>query len=281
MKKTILSFVFLLIIVSVNAQETTNDSIKLWTKKGNISLLFNQTAFNNKWLGGGTSNLAGNFGLNYDFNYKKGDIVWDNKFIAAYGLTKVKGSQTSKTDDRLELNSLLGKKAKGDWYYSLFFNFKTQMDVGYDKDGNTISHFFSPAYFQLGPGMLWKKSNHLSVNFSPATAKLIIVHPHFTDLSTSFGVLQGDSSRFEFGASISGYYKFIVMANISIENRINLYSNYLDQPQNVDIDYQMNILMRINKYVSANLALQGIYDDNTIKALQVREVFGLSANYGF
>jgi hypothetical protein len=281
MKKTVLSFVFLLVLVSVNAQETSNDTIKLWTKKGNISLLFNQTAFNDKWLGGGTSNLAGNFGLNYDFNYKKGDVIWDNKFIVAYGLAKVKGSKISKTDDRLELNSLWGKKAKGDWYYSLFFNFKTQMDAGYDKDGATISHFFSPAYFQLGPGMLWKKSNNLSVNFSPATAKLIIVHPHFTDFGPSFGVLQGDSSRFEFGASISGYYKFNVMTNISIENRLNLYSNYLDQPQNVDIDYQMNILMRINKYVSANLALQGIYDDNTIKALQVREVFGLSANYGF
>jgi hypothetical protein len=281
MKKTVLSFVFLLVLVSVNAQETSNDTIKLWTKKGNISLLFNQTAFNDKWLGGGTSNLAGNFGLNYDFNYKKGDVIWDNKFIVAYGLAKVKGSKISKTDDRLELNSLWGKKAKGDWYYSLFFNFKTQMDVGHDKDGATISHFFSPAYFQLGPGMLWKKSNNLSVNFSPATAKLIIVHPHFTDFGPSFGVLQGDSSRFEFGASISGYYKFNVMTNISIENRLNLYSNYLDQPQNVDIDYQMNILMRINKYVSANLALQGIYDDNTIKALQVREVFGLSANYGF
>jgi hypothetical protein len=40
---------------------------------------------------GGTSNIAGNFSLNYDFNYKKGEVVWDNKFIAAYGLTKIKG----------------------------------------------------------------------------------------------------------------------------------------------------------------------------------------------
>jgi hypothetical protein len=281
MKKTVLSFVFLLVLVSANAQETANDTIKLWTKKGNISLLFNQTAFNDKWLGGGTSNLAGNFGLNYDFNYKKGDVVSDNKIIAAYGLTKIKGSKTSKTDDRLELNSLWGKKAKGDWYYSMFFNFKTQMDVGHDKDRNNISHFFSPAYFQLGPGMLWKKSDNLSVNFSPATAKLIVVHPHFTEFGPSFGVLQGDSSRFEFGASISGYYKFNVMTNVSVENRLNLYSNYLDNPQNVDIDYQMNIFLKINKYLSANVAVQAIYDDNSIQAVQVREVFGLGVNYGF
>lgn len=281
MKKIVISLAFILVVISSKAQETSKDTIKFWTKEGNVSLLFNQTAFNTKWLGGGTSNLAGNFGLNYDFNYKKEDIVWDNKFIAAYGLSKIKGAKTIKTDDRLELNSLWGKKTKGDWYYSLFFNFKTQMDTGYDKDGINISHFFSPAYIQFGPGMLWKKSNDLSVNFSPATAKFILVHRHFTDFGSSFGVLQGDSSRFEFGASISGYYKLHLMTNVSLENRLNLYSNYLDKPQNVDIDYQMNVVMRINKYLSTNLALQAIYDDNTIKAVQIREVFGLGINFGF
>ena len=282
MKKIAFSFVFFFVLISVSAQETAKDTTKLWTKKGNISLLFNQSAYNKQWLGGGTSNIAGNFGLNYDFNYKKEDIVWDNKFILAYGLTKIKGDEkTAKTDDRLELNSLWGKKAKGQWYYSMFFNFKTQMDTGLDKNDEKISHFFSPAYFQLGPGMLWKKSNNLSVNFSPATAKLIIVHPHFTEFGPSFGVLQGDSSRFEFGASISAYYKFNIMTNVSVENRLNLYSNYLDNPQNVDVDYQMNVIMKINKYLSANVAVQAIYDDNSVQAVQVREVFGLGVNYGF
>lgn len=284
MKKIAFSLVLLFAIISIRAQEleTSKDTTKLWTKKGNISLLFNQSSYNKQWLGGGTSNIAGNFGLNYDFNYKKEDIVWDNKFILAYGLTKIKGDEkTAKTDDRLELNSLWGKKAKGQWYYSMFFNFKTQMDTGLDKNDGKISHFFSPAYFQLGPGMLWKKSNNLSVNFSPATAKLIIVHPHFTELGPSFGVLQGDSTRFEFGASISAYYKFNIMTNVSIENRLNLYSNYLDNPQNIDVDYQMNVLLKINKYLSANVAVQAIYDDNSVQAVQIREVFGLGVNYGF
>ncbi|HRL72519.1 MAG TPA: DUF3078 domain-containing protein [Flavobacterium sp.] len=282
MKKMTFSLVFFFALISMHAQETATDTTKFWTKKGNISLLFNQSAYNKQWLGGGTSNVAGNFGLNYDFNYKKDDIVWDNKFILAYGLTKIKGGdKPAKTDDRLELNSLWGKKAKGQWYYSMFFNFKTQMDTGLDKNDEKISHFFSPAYFQLGPGMLWKKSNNLSVNFSPATSKLIIVHPHFTKFRSSFGVLQGDSSRFEFGSSISGYYKFNIMTNVSVENRLNLYSNYLDNPQNVDVDYQMNVIMKINKYLSANVAVQAIYDDNSVQAVQVRELFGLGVNYGF
>ena len=282
MKKIAITFVFLISIIGASAQETAIDTTKLWTKKGNISLLFNQSSYNKQWLGGGTSNIAGNLGVNYDFNYKNGDVVWDNKFILAYGLSKIKGdAKTAKTDDRLELNSLYGKKSNGQWYYSMYFNFKTQMDTGLDMNGTKISHFFSPAYFQLGPGLLWKKNDNLSVNFSPAATKLIVVHPHFTQFGPSFGVLQGDSSRFEFGASISAYYKLNIMTNVSIENRLNLYSNYLDQPQNVDIDYQMNVVMKINKYLSANLAFQTIYDDNSIKAFQTREVFGLGVNYGF
>ena len=283
MKKSLFLFLFLLPIILVNAQEVVKDSVKIWTSKGTISLLFNQSSYNKQWLGGGTSNIAGNFGLNYDLNYTKEDVVWDNKFILAYGLSKIKGDEkTAKTDDRLELNSIWGKKSQlKNWYYSAYFNFKSQLDTGLDKNDLRISHFFSPAYFQMGPGVLWKKNNNVSVNFAPAAAKLIVVHRHFTDLGSSFGVLQGDTTRFEFGASVTAYYKFNLMTNVSIENRLNMYANYLDHPQNVDIDYQMNIAMKINKYLSANVALQAIYDDNSVKAVQVRELFGLGVNYGF
>lgn len=269
------------------ASKKTDEIPNGWKKAGNITFLFNQSAFNNDWLGGGKSNVAGNFGLNYDFNYKKDKIVWDNKFILAYGLTKIKGAErTTKTDDRIELNSLFGKKAGGYWYYSAFLNFKTQMDSGFDPTGAVkISHFFSPAYLQVGPGMLWKKSDNLKVNIAPATSKLIFVHNEFTkDLPegvTYYGVESNKTTRYEFGASVSAYYKLNLVENVSMENILNLYSNYLDNPQNVDIDYQMNLVMKVNKYMSANVSMQVIKDDNASKYVQVREVFGLGINYGF
>lgn len=291
-----------LINKTAEAAEKTKDTTNMgWKKAGNFSFLFNQSAFNNEWLGGGTSNMAGNISLNYDFNYKSESIVWDNKIFAAYGLTKLKDQETTKSDDRLEFTSLLGKKASGYWYYSAFLNFKTQMDAGFkyvdftndngtplittddfaDKQKVTISHFFSPAYLQVGPGMLWKKSDNLKVNIAPATSRFILVHKHFTELGSAFGVDQGKSFRFEFGAALNGYYKFNIMENVSMENILNLYSNYLEKPQNVDIDYQMNLVMKINKYLSTNLSFQAIYDDNAIGAFQIREVFGLGFNYGF
>jgi hypothetical protein len=261
------------------AKDTTNMG---WKKGGNFVFLANQSAFNNNWLAGGTSNTAGNLVVNYDFNYKTTEMIWDNKIFVAYGLTKLKTQPDfSKTDDRLEFTSLLGKKASGYWFYSGFLNFKTQMDTGVNASGNKISHFFSPAYLQAGPGMLWKKSDNLKINIAPATSRLIFVHDHFTALGSAFGVEQGKTSRFEFGAALNGYYKFNIMENVSMENIVNLYSNYLDKPQNVDIDYQMNLSMKINKYLSTNLAFQAIYDDNAVGAFQIREVFGLGFNAKF
>lgn len=303
MKKILFSLLFVsaLSVAQVNEKEnlkkTEAAASKLgeekpdgWAKVGTFSLIGNQSTFNN-WLAGGQSNIAANLLVNYDFNYKKGTINWDNKVIVGYGLAKIKNADTQKTDDRLLYNSLLGKKASGYWYYSAFFNFNTQMDTGLDPATQTykISHFFSPAYFQLGPGMMWKKRDTFKFNIAPATSRLIVVHSHFTTAAalalsgntTSFGVEQGENSRYEFGAALSGYYKFNVMKNVSVENIANLYSNYLDTPGNVDVDYQVNVVMTINKYLSTNFTFQTIYDDNAFQGFQTRQNIGLGVNYGF
>lgn len=274
--KKLLAITILFTAMTVKGQEATEEKKEGWKKSGVVTFLFNQSAFNN-WLAGGTDNISGTLGLNYDFNYAKGDWTWDNKIIASYGLTKLDSEQTQKTDDRLEFNSVVGKKATENWYYSAFFNFKTQMSST-DVDGEQLSHFFSPAYFQFGPGMLWKKSDNLKVNIAPATSKLVVLS---SDLAPAFGVDLGESTRYEIGASINGYYKFNIMENVSVENILNLYSNYIEEAKNIDIDYTMNIIMKINKYLSANLALQAIYDDNAFDGFQTREVFGLGVNYNF
>lgn len=273
--------VFVLSYTLIIAQEKEEKPKEGWIKKGNISFLLNQSSFNN-WTAGGIDNIAGNLGLNYDFNYVKGNLTWDNKFIAAYGVTKIEGADQKKTDDRFELNSLLGKKVKEFWYYSLFVNFKTQMDSGFDTNsGEKTTHFFSPAYLQFGLGILWKKSDNLKVNFAPLTARLIMVNKQFTKNGTSFGVEQGETTRLEFGFAVGAYYKLTIMENISMENILNLYTNYLEDPQNMDLDYTINLVMKINKFLSANLAFQAIYDDNAFKGFQTREVFGLGVNYSF
>ena len=278
-------------ILSAQSQDLSKpDTTKVWTKKGNFSLLFNQSNFNN-WAAGGENNMSGNLGINYDFNYKKKEVTWDNKIIASYGLVKTKNSPfEKKTDDRLELNSLLGKKAKGLWYYSAILNFKTQIAKGYiyGKDANgaeirtETTNLLSPGYLTFGPGMLWKKSNNVKFNLAPVTSKITIVNSDFTVPNKGyFGVEEGKNLRYELGFYGSGYYKFNLMTNVSLENIVSVYSNYIEKPENIDLDYQINIVMRINRYLSTNLSMQAIYDDNAFQGFQTRQVFGLAVNFGF
>jgi hypothetical protein len=248
-----------------------------WTKKGQFTFLANQATFNN-WLAGGQSNISASFGFNCELNYKSDSWTWDNKVQGAYGLTKIQYQPIQKSDDRFLFNSLIGKKANGEWYYSGFLNFKTQFDSGFET-GIKTSHFFSPAYLQFGPGMLWKRNDNLKINLAPATSKVIFVDTNFTQNGPSFGVQQGYSYRYEFGAAVNGYWKFKIMENVTAENILNLYSNYNDQPKNVDIDYTLNIVMKVNKYLSTNFAFQTIYDDNAFAGFQTRQIIGLGVNY--
>lgn len=304
MKKLLLSILLLSIaFVSYSQDEetTTEEKKEGWKKTGSISFLLNQTAFNAEWTGGGTSNIAGNINLVYDANYKKGRLSWDNRFMGDYGLTQIKGEEFErKTNDRLEINSIVGYQLKEGslWSYSFFANFRTQFDKGYDynDDANPVTRvettrFMSPGYLQFGPGMLWKKSDNLKVNIAPATSRFIFVDKRFTDVGNDpvaiaafnenpyFGVEANETMRFEFGASVSAYAKFQLMENISMENLLNLYSNYLDKPQNIDIDYTMNLVMKVNNFLSANVVFQAIYDDNAVKGFQIREVLGIGVNF--
>ena len=288
--KHLLTFLFLTNLLF----SQSNDIPEKWKNSGNALFLVNQSSFSN-WTSGGQSSISGTLKIDYNFNYSDNGWDWDTKVISNFGLNKISGSDfLKKTDDRIEINSVLGKKFNNDiigrWSYSSFFNFQTQFAKGYrfgkDANGNPNrtekSRFFSPATVQLGVGMYWKKSKDLWVNVAPMTGKLILVNRRFTEnLSenqTYFGVKKGGNSRFELGASIRSYYKSEIFENVTMENRLSLYSDYLDRPQNIDFDCTFNFIMKVNQYVSTNLIFQFVYDDNEIRRVQVREVLGVGLN---
>lgn len=253
---------------------------KKWSVTGKYSFLFNQSSFSN-WTAGGNNTVAGNMTLGYDFNYKKEKWNWDNKVISAYGLSYIDGQGIRKTDDRFEFNSLLGLKSSKLWFFSFFSNFKTQYTRGYDYKKEpklAVSDFFSPAYWSFGPGMLWKRNDDARINIAPATGRYTFVSDEF---SGKYGVKEGKTVNFGLGFNLSAYYKKEVMKNITIENILAVYSDYLNKPQNIDADYQLNVFVKINKYISTNLGLHAIIDDDASNKIQFREVFGVGLNYIF
>lgn len=270
------------------------DTAKRWTIHGENTFLINQSSFTN-WAGGGVNAFAGNLLFNYDFNYKKDKLSWDNKVILGYGLSKQQDIGVRKNDDKVILNSLVGYKAAKYWMYTFYANFQTQFANGYTypAGGRTlISAAFAPAYLTFGPGFAYKRSDNFRVNISPAAARIVIVTNKELSDAGAYGVDPGKKSDFQFGASLDAYYKINLMENISFENILKLYSNYLDKPQNVYTDYTANLFLKVNKFVSVNAGAQFIYDDKTKIAkddgsgesrsvLQIKQIFGAGLTYKF
>jgi hypothetical protein len=277
--KNFIILLFLLFSISFFGQKD-KDSIPKWKIHGRFAFIFNQSSFSN-WASGGENTIAGNFNLNYDFNYKKKNVNWDTRIITGYGLSHLSEKGWRKTDDRLEMNSLLGIKTTTYWFLSFITNFRTQYTEGFDykKDPKvSVSDILSPAYVTFGPGMLWKKSDNLNLNIAPATARYTFVNDFF---SGQFGVEEGRNTAFSLGFNFSGYYKFHLMENIEMETILTMYSDYLANVGNVDLDYQTNIRFKVNKQIKMHMTFHTIIDDNASSKIQFRQLFGLGVNYSF
>ena len=299
MKNFLLFLLFLIFSASVFAQTPatpSKDTTKIWTIHGQNTFLINQSSFNH-WAAGGTNAFAANVVFDYDFDYKKGKWSWDNKAIVGYGLSKQSGTGWRKNDDRIILNSLLGYQAAPYWLYTFYANFQTQFTNGYNYDANNnrtlISAPFAPAYLTFGPGFAYKKSDNFRINISPAAARFTLVQNDSLASVGSFGVTPGNKSLFQFGASLDGYYKANIATNISIENILKLYENYLKQPGNIYMDYTLNVFLKVNKFVTVNGGVELINDPlakvpvinngvpETHSLFQVKQIFGAGLTYKF
>jgi hypothetical protein len=256
---------------------------------GNINLNLNQAFFEN-WISGGESSLSGFFNLDYHFNYsdRKG-WVWDSYIVLSLGGNKIQNSKLKKADDRFEINSQLGKQINPYWNYSVNLNLRTQILPGfryYTLDNiagqEKQSQFFSPAIVQLGLGWYYKKNKDSWINLSPLTGRIILVNPTFTknlmEGKKYFGVEKGQNHKLYLGSALNGFKKFLLMQNISMENKFNIYLNYLNEIQNVDFEINTAIKMKINDRISSNLIIHLLYDHDLIADLQIRELFGVGIN---
>lgn len=251
-----------------------------WSVNGTFSFLLNQSTFSN-WVSGGENTVATNVIVNYDFNYKKDSWKWDNKIITSFGYSYLQDQGYRKTDDRFEYNSVLAYNTGKRWYFSFLSNFITQYTRGFQyssDDRRTVSTTLSPAYWSFGPGMFWRKNENYRVNIAPATSRFTFVSREF---SGNYGVPEGKTSVYSLGFNLSAFIKYNLAKDVTMENIVQIYSDYLNNPQNIDINYQTNLFVRINKLMSLNLTLHVIIDDNARNTFQFRQVFGLGFNYTF
>jgi len=273
-----------------------NDTTKMtWKTGGLLSLTFNQAALSNWSAGGDKSALSLNSLVNLYAFYVDGRRSWDNYLNMQYGLASTTSLGTRKTQDLFDVTSKYGYDLGKKWYLTGLFDFRTQFAPGYNypdtKTKVKTSDLLAPAYLLLSLGMDYKPNNSLSVFLSPVTVREVIVNDDSLAAVAAFGVDSGKKSRFEFGAYASINYTSPISKTAVYTGRLDLFSDYLNHPQNVAM-YMTNVLtVKVTSIISMNLALTLIYDDRikSVKAdgtaggpaLQLQEVIGVGFAYKF
>jgi hypothetical protein len=289
MKKLILSITALVLVYASLAQEVTREDT-LWKFTGIVSLNLSQLSLTN-WSAGGENNIAANGLIKLSPDYDNDTISWDNDLTLGYGLVKQGNDPYRKSDDQIEVTSKFGYKASKHWYYSILAAFNTQFDVGYeDPDVRSvkISNFMAPAYLSVALGMDYKPNDHISLMIAPLSSKVTFVLDDDLSAAGSFGLDPNQTVRAEMGANIKFAYKQEILKNVELDTKLNLFSNYLDHPGHVDVNWDLLLTFKVNEFISASLLTQLIYDydikfgpDMDEDRVQFKELFGIGLTYKF
>lgn len=294
------------------AQDTPPDTAaapNIWDFGGTGTVNFSQVSLNN-WAAGGQNSFSVLGILNVYSNYKKGKNTWNNTLDLTYGSVKLQDQRLRKSDDRLELNIKYGRQASSKWFYTGQFNLRTQLMPTFTPERDSIlSDFMTPAFMLASVGMDYKPNPKLSVFISPFTGKFTYVNSQrLADLG-AHGVQPaeldqegnpiagtGERLREEFGGFVNVRFRHEILKNVTLQSKADLFSNYLHNPQNIDVNWENLIDFKVNKFLSASIFVHMIYDDDiridvdrdedgTMDGkgprLQLKETLGIGLSYKF
>lgn len=252
--------------ITKDPKDTTH---KTWKLGGLFNLNVNQGTLSNWSAGGDKFSFSLNAYLNVFAFYKKNKHSWDNSLDLAYGIVNTTSLGSRKASDRIDLLSKYGYSIAPKWSVSTLFNLRTQFTNGYAYSktasgadtSNVISKTFAPAYVLLSIGVDYKPTDNFSIFISPLTERWVIVGD--SAIAPLYGLLPGKKAKNELGAFVTANYTAKLGANFVYKSRLDLFSNYKQKPQNIDVYWTNALTAKLTKYINFSFNLDMIYDDDT------------------
>ncbi|MDR0971122.1 MAG: DUF3078 domain-containing protein [Bacteroidales bacterium] len=271
-------------------EDTTK--LKRWYIKNNITFNTEQNAFSN-WEAGGVGSFAFSVFYNGFFNYHRQKLKWDNSLELGYGKMRQdnngrgvfdKGNKFRKNEDKIEFNSILGYRAFRSWNYSLLVNFKSQFDNGYKDDSILVSALLSPAYLTTSIGFEYKPKPFISILISPLTGRTTFIYKESLAKAGNYSMEEdGQRTFFAVGSYIKLFFEKEVFTNGHLLAKLEFFNDYNKTPflTNTDINFEANLTMKVNKYLSAFINIQVAYNYDFSSKIQFKERIGVSIPLSF
>ncbi|HPS51885.1 MAG TPA: DUF3078 domain-containing protein [Bacteroidales bacterium] len=310
MKRAIIVLITLFITGTVAAQEIqkvakAKDAVKEaapadtapkhWLIQGTGSLQFSQAAFSN-WASGGQNSIGLVAWINFKANYKKGKHAWSNTVDLGYGFNILgKGGEAifNKTNDKIEITTAYGYEIHRNkkWYFSVLANFRTQFDKGYNypDDSTVISKFLAPGYLVFGPGITYTPAGWFYAFLSPSSGRVTFVNDQKLADQGAFGVDPGKKTRAEFGPYLRADLNKDIAKNVNLASTLELFTDYFHEFGNIDVNWNLLLSLKVNKWLSASIQTQLIYDNDIMiqtdptepagPRTQFKELLGVGLTY--
>ncbi|MGL6269118.1 MAG: DUF3078 domain-containing protein [Chitinophagaceae bacterium] len=252
------------------AEDTTHK--EGWKKGFTANLGLAQGNTSNWAAGAERSSFTINAFVNLFANYKKGKKEWTNSLDLFYAMINTSSLGTRKNDDRIDYYTKYTQKIKPKVGLGVVGNFRTQFTNGYTYNvvpQEKVSGFFKPAYLTIAPGIDWDPNKWFSLFFSPISARWIYVSED--SLTKYYNINAGKNLRTELGGFLSAKLNKDIAKNVNIRSRVDLFSNYLENPQNVDVFWTNILTLKVNKFLNVTYNFDMIYDDDV-------KIFGTNSN---
>jgi len=252
-----------------------------WKYRTEASYVLNQASLSN-WVKGGESSISTVLDVTEysDYDNKNLKLSSNNFARIKFGYMATGQDGIRKNIDLLETNSKLNHKAFGKFDFSAILLFKTQIAKGRnyfknaaEKDtSNLVSKFMNPAVLTIGFGLDYKPNKTTSINFSPFSYKGTFVtdpayfHNKYDSTridQTQYGIAKNRKSLNEPGVSFMITNEFKPVETLTIINRLQLFTNYIHNPQNVDVDWEMIATAKLNWFTDIRFNTHLVFDDDT------------------
>ena len=266
--------------------------IKKWKSGGNYTLTIGQGTLSNWAAGGDQFSFTINTLLQLYSYYRKDRNSWDNTLDIFFGYINTTSLGSRKNDDRFDLISKYGYSLNKKVNLATLFNLRSQFIRGYTYPNNVktfASTFMSPGYIIFSQGLDFKPKKNLSVFFSPLTARWVIVTDPELSRRGEYGVKPGTKSINQLGAFGTLTFEKNFTKYVLYKTRVDLFSNYKTNPQNIDL-FVTNVLnAKIGKNLALNWNLDLVYDDDVrlfgaakkSPGLQLKSIVGIGLQVKF
>lgn len=266
----------------IKTMEKKKDDKEGWTKIGGLGANFSWLSLINPRAGAGDNRIGFGGLLNYSANYIQGKVISNNKFGLQLDVVKIGNGPYSKANDVLQLTSQTGYQVdkKGKWYFAGLVDFQSQFLPTYganflkakqningkDSTLSLTGRLFSPATFKLAPGIIHKPNANMTILYSPVAFKAIIVADKALAQTGKFfpqNAAKDKTVDAQIGSELRvDYVNKFFNDKLIYATTLDLYSNYLRNPQNIDVEWYHSIDVMVSKNISLNFKTDWFYDDD-------------------